>query len=197
MMGARERAGWLWNKVMPRRAGEAPQHQRPWERPGVAVSAAVLLWAGLIVVAFLIPMPGGLSRVSTPAPGLHPAAATREAPARVTAVTSPSEASRLRRQARGRGDGSRVKRSALHLASQPEDERSGPPRFRVVSGTLARNVAELRARALAGQGADAFVRMMSGNIAQLQYGAYRLRRNAQAEAWRLRAQGYTAVIVPW
>jgi hypothetical protein len=81
--------------------------------------------------------------------------------------------------------------------ARPDGERGRFPRFRVVSGTLARNVAELRARALAGEGADAFVRFMSGNIAQLQYGAYHSLRNAQAEAWRLRAQGYTAVIVPW
>jgi hypothetical protein len=67
----------------------------------------------------------------------------------------------------------------------------------VVSGTLAREIAELRARTLTEQGADAFVRLVSGNVAQLQYGAYRSWLNAEAEAWRLRAQGYTAVIIPW
>jgi hypothetical protein len=62
---------------------------------------------------------------------------------------------------------------------------------------LSREVAELRARTLAEQGVDAFVWLMSGRVAQLQYGAYRSWMNAEAEAWRLRAQGYTAVIVPW
>jgi hypothetical protein len=58
-------------------------------------------------------------------------------------------------------------------------------------------VAELRARTLADRGVDAFVRSIAGNLAQLQYGAYSSWRNAEAEAWRLRAEGYTAVIVPW
>jgi hypothetical protein len=67
----------------------------------------------------------------------------------------------------------------------------------VVSGLLSRDVAELRSRSLADIGIDAFVHMITGNVAQLQYGAYRSRETAEADAQRIRAQGYTAVVVRW
>lgn len=180
---------------------------RPWERPVVAISVGVLLWVGLILAAFLVPRDGGGPPVSTPNAGVPPDAGTREASRTQEPATGPMSAAeappasnvhRASSQATGRSrDASGVRRSARTPLAPPEAEESGVPRFRVVSGMLSRQVAELRARTLADQGADAFVWLMSGRVAQLQYGAYRSRMNAEAEAWRLRAQGYTAVIVPW
>jgi hypothetical protein len=82
--------------------------------------------------------------------------------------------------------------------SSGERPRQGDvlPRFRVVSGTLARDVAEHRSRVLAERGVDSFMLVISDNIAQLQYGAYRVRENAEADARRIRTQGYTATVVP-
>jgi hypothetical protein len=82
-------------------------------------------------------------------------------------------------------------------AAAREEADAGPPRFRVVSGLLSRDVAQLRSRSLAESGIDAFVHMIVGNVAQLQYGAYRSRETAEADAQRIRAQGYTAVVVRW
>ena len=62
---------------------------------------------------------------------------------------------------------------------------------------LARGVAQQRSQSLAEDGIDAFVHRIAGNVAQLQYGAYRSREIAEADAQRIRAQGYTAVVVRW
>jgi SPOR domain len=70
-------------------------------------------------------------------------------------------------------------------------------RFRVVSNMLARDVAELQARALAERGIDSSVRTAGGNLARLQYGAYQSREIAEADARRIRAQGYSATVVGW
>jgi hypothetical protein len=163
-----------------------PQARRLWEWPTAAIAAAVLVWAGLVLSAFFAPRNGG----APPAPAPHaPGPSSAEAPLpsflpdRVAIAPQEPElrpAPEARRTPRRPGRGS-----------------GDLPRFRVVSGTLARGVAELRARTLADRGVDAFVRSIAGNLAQLQYGAYSSRRNAEAEAWHLRAEGYTAVIVPW
>ncbi|HET9001823.1 MAG TPA: hypothetical protein VFP86_19425 [bacterium] len=178
----------------PRRGPDADR--RLWQRPGFAMTAATLLWVGLVLGAFFAPRNDGVSPPSSPTAALRPAAPTREAspspdlalvPPRASGSPQVSETLRtLPRTSARSGDLSHVRREAGDL-----------PRFRVVSGRLARSVAELRARTLADQGADAFVRLVTDNLAQLQYGAYRSRLNAEAEAWRLRSQGYTAMIVPW
>lgn len=185
----------------PRRGPKAAR--RLWEQPGFAIAAAALVWAGLVAGAFFAPWNGGGPSpstrtaavppvVRTPAPPPSPdrAATTHRArgfPPATEALRTPPAASR------GSGKLEQIRRPSSLLTA----EHAGFPRFRVVSGMLSRNVAELRARMLADQGADAFVWLMTGNLAQLQYGAYNSRMNAEAEAWRLRAQGYTAVIVPW
>jgi hypothetical protein len=178
----------------PRRVPDADR--RVWQRPGFAMTAATLLWVGLVVGALFAPRNGGVSPPPSPTAALAPAAPTREAspspdlafvPPRASGSPRVSEVLRtLRRTDARSGELPHVRREAGDL-----------PRFRVVSGRLARSVAELRARTLADQGADAFVRLVTGNFAQLQYGAYRSRLNAEAEAWRLRSEGYTAMIVPW
>ena len=174
---------------------------RVWQRPGFAIAAATLLWVGLVVGAFFAPRNGGVAPHPSPTAALPPAAPTREAspspnlamePPRASGSPPVSQAPRTLPRPGGRS-GEHARRSVPASTSESGDL----PRFRVVSGTLARDVAELRARTLADQGADAFVRLLTGNLAQLQYGAYRSWLNAEAEAWHLRAQGYTAMIVPW
>ncbi len=186
----------------PRRVPDADR--RPWQRPGFAMTAATLLWVGLVLGAFFAPRNDGVSPPpSPPIAALPPAAPPREAPPSSDLAPAPSRASesppvsealRTHPRTSGRsGDLQHVRRSE----PVPNPEAGDLPRFRVVSGRLARSVAELRARTLADQGADAFVRLVTDHLAQLQYGAYRSRLNAEAEAWRLRSQGYTAMIVPW
>ena len=179
--------------------------RRPWNRPGVAISAAVLLWAGLIVGAFFAP-PHRLAPLPSPYVAAPPAghehnasSPADRAPAAENAPVSPAASEALPATPRAHGGSGDLRRRLLQAqtSAHPETEPDGRPRFRVVSGTLARDIAELRARSLAEQGMDAFVRLMAGDLAQLQYGAYRSWMNAEADAWRLRAQGYTAVIIPW
>jgi hypothetical protein len=178
--------------------------RRLWQRPGFAIAAATLLWVGLVLGAFFGPRNGGVTLPRSPTAALPPAAPTHKAspspdlavqPESASGSARVSEALRTPPRPSGRsGDLQRVRRTVVPV---PTPESGDLPRFRVVSGTLARDVAELRARTLADQGADAFVRLLTGNLAQLQYGAYRSWLNAEAEAWHLRSQGYTAMIVPW
>jgi hypothetical protein len=182
----------------------APPARRLWEWPNAAIAAAVLLWAGLVLGVFFAPRNGGGPPSPTPnVPG--PSGAVSPLPSPLpdrVAIAPPGPESRrpasqalrtTRRAGRGSVDLPRVRKPVSVLEAEP----GNLPRFRVVSGTLARGVAELRARTLADSGVDAFVRSIAGNLAQLQYGAYSSRMNAEAEAWHLRAEGYTAVIVPW
>jgi hypothetical protein len=79
---------------------------------------------------------------------------------------------------------------------QPADQMAAV-RFRVVSEPLLRPVAAQRLRDLSGQGIPAFVRPGAGDLVQLQYGAYRDYQNAEADAERLRARGYAALLIPF
>jgi hypothetical protein len=180
-----------------------PQARRLWEWPSAAIAAAVLLWAGLVLGAFFASRNvGGPPAPAPTIPGPQAAETPLSFPFPDRVAIAPHgpesrpASAALRtppRAARGAGDLPRVRRPVSALDAEPSDL----PRFRVVSGTLARGVAELRARTLADRGVDAFVRLIAGNLAQLQYGAYRSWLNAEAEAWHLRAEGYTAEIVPW
>ncbi len=69
--------------------------------------------------------------------------------------------------------------------------------FRVVSEPLPRPVAAQRLKDLSGQGIPAFVRPDASDLVQLQYGAYRDYENAKADAERIRARGYAALLIPF
>lgn len=176
-----------------------------WERPGAAIAAAVLVWTGLIVGAFFAPRNSGVSPVPSRNAADLQSTGTYDAsppPDRAldarNALGLPRASAAPRAMPGGRGGSGDLRRRTPEATPQPVLQ--GPsdfPRFRVVSRPLARAVAELRAKMLAEEGADAFVRFLGDNLAQLQYGAYDSWLNAEAEAWRLRAQGYTALIIPW
>ncbi len=195
----------------PPASSRAPQAtRRPWDRPGVAICAAALLWAGLVLGAFVVTPNDGSSLLRPPRAvipaAVHTVPAAPFADRAVVPPPAPSSGRHLPTSARAP--------EALRPASRtparsgdverpwgseapPEAEPGGAPRFRVVSGTLARDVAALRSKILSEQGVDSFVRAMTGNRAQLQYGAYRSREIAEEDARRIRAQGYSAVVVRW
>lgn len=170
-----------------------------WKQSSAAIAAAAVVWVGLVVGAFFLPRFGGPARpprplATVPAGPSHTAATVpdrrdvqpqiprpvRDAPKPVSRVaTEPGAA------------------LAPRPRPSPEQERSELPKFRVVSSTLALNVAEHRSKILAEQGVDAFVQERTGRLGRLQYGAYRSRETAEEDAKHLRAQGYTAVVIPW
>ena len=77
---------------------------------------------------------------------------------------------------------------------QPGDQMAAV-RFRVVSEPVPRPVAAQRLKDLSGQGIPAFVRPDASDLVQLQYGAYRDYENAKADAERIRARGYAALLI--
>ncbi len=72
--------------------------------------------------------------------------------------------------------------------------REEPQRFRVVSDPLLRAVAERRAAVLAQQGFQSGVRILTGGLAQLDFGAFPSQEGAEAVAKRVRTLGYTAKV---
>ena len=172
-----------------------------WKRPRVAMGTAAVLWAGLALAAFLLP------HFRAPLSGLRDIAGAPSSTRHHTvAARGPLE---VRREARipaataevPRASRSTAKPGAVAIARRPATvvggEQRDIPRFRVVSGTLALNVAEHRSKVLAEQGVDAFVAERAGKLGRLQYGAYHFRAAAEEDARHFRAQGYTAVVIPW
>ncbi len=174
-----------------------------WKRSGAAIGAAAILWAGLVLGAFFLP------RFGSPVPGPQPIASLPAAVGPQDAFPPPGRddvrpqtqtplpvpaGPRSVPSVKGRpGAAAMVQRPRPSL----EREESDLPKFRVVSGTLALGVAEHRSRILAEQGVDSFVQERAGKLGRLQYGAYRSRETAEEEAKHFRAQGYTAVVIPW
>ncbi len=70
--------------------------------------------------------------------------------------------------------------------------REEPVRYRVVTDPLLREIAQRRAAALAQQDFRAGVRLLSGGLAQLDFGAFPSQEGADALAKRVRTIGYTA-----
>jgi hypothetical protein len=199
-------------------AGPAPSRDRPvvpprrdhraspdpiWKRSGAAIGAAAVLWAGLVLGAFFLPRGG------SPVLGPRPVASVPAAGHRQDAPPLP-RGEELRQQPPIALTRPEVPRSAPAVKGRPgaaaarqrprpspETEGNAPPKFRVVSGTLALGVAEHRSKVLAEQGVDSFVREKAGRLGRLQYGAYYFREIAEEDARHLRAQGYTAVVIPW
>jgi hypothetical protein len=190
-----------------------------WDHPGFTIAAAACLWAGLILSVVYLARYGatplsqspGVSQPVTSPPVTSPASPPLPLPnmrlderAARAAPAGPPPASRASTPSRAPAAAPAVRatppRRTTVASPAPPAERTPtapPPRFRVVSGMLAREVAELRSQSLADEGVDAFVHASTGNVAQLQYGAYRSREIAETDAQRIRAQGYTAVVVRW
>ncbi len=192
-------------RVMPAPPASSPAPlpwRRAWDRPGMAISAAAILWAGLVLGAYVVTHNDGSSGLPAPAPPL---------PAAVHIVpVPPRDRAAVLQRAPSRGPqrpASSQVTVVIRLAprtparsddiEKPEDLAEVLPRFRVVSGVLARDVAELRSKTLFEQGVDVFVRATADNLARIQYGAYRSKEIAEEDARRIRAQGYTAVVVHW
>ena len=196
--------------VSPPAPSRAPSPgRRAWDRPGMAISAAVILWAGLVLGAYVVTHNNGPSGLRAPVPPIPAAIHIVPVPPRDRAAVSQRAPSggpqrpassvvtvAIRVAPRAPAGSDDIERPS-GSAAQLEDLAEALPRFRVVSGVLARDVAELRSKTLFEQGVDAFVRATADNLAQIQYGAYRSKEFAEEDARRIRAQGYTAVVVRW
>jgi cell division septation protein DedD len=172
-----------------------------WKRSSAAIGAAAVLWAGLVPGGFFLP------RFGSPLPAPQPIASVPAAVRPQDAFPPPGSAE-VRPQTqiplpavprpvplvKGRPGA-----AAVVQRPRPSLEREGGdlPKFRVVSGTLSLVVAENRSRILAEQGVVAFVQQRAGKLGRLQYGAYRSREMAEEDARHIRAQGYTAVVIPY
>lgn len=172
-----------------------------WKRSSAAIGAAAVVWVGLVVGAFFLPRFGGPARppqpmTSVPAGPSHVAVTVPDRkdvqPQAQIPRSVPGAPQPVSRVATRPGAG-----VAQRPRPSPDREGSDLPKFRVVSGTLALDVAEHRSKILAEQGVDAFVHERAGKLGRLQYGAYRSRETAEEDARHLRAQGYTAVVIPW
>ncbi len=187
----------------------SPRHTRRaspdpfWKRSGPSIAAAAVLWASLVLVTFSLPrggrpVPAPRPVASVPAPGprqdLPPSPPRTEPRSQAQVAPAPAAVPHA-----GSALKERPRAASVLQRSRPSSERdrSNVPKFRVVSSTLALGVAEHRSRILAEQGVDSFVRQKAGNLGRLQYGAYRSKETAEEDARRFRAQGYTAVVIPW
>ena len=183
-----------------------------WKRSGAAIGAAAFLWAGLLLGAFLLPRSGNpvfgpRPVASVPAAG-HPQDAVSpprqgegrpemQAPLPSAVALHPAPAAEAKPAAPPGAAAPRAAAALPRLKPSPQAEGTALPKFRVVSGTIALDVAEHRSRILAEQGVDSFVRERAGKVGRLQYGAYRSREVAEEDARHFRAQGYTAVVIPY
>ena len=180
----------------PPTSSRAPQtNRRAWDRLGMAISAAAILWAGLVLGAYVVTRNDGSSLLRAPGPSIPAAVHTVPVPPRDRAAV-PQRAAALPPAPRTTAPSNDIERP-WGSAARFEGEPGVLPRFRVVSGILARDVAEQRSKTLFEQGVDAFVRAADDNLAQIQYGAYRSKEIAEEDARHIRVQGYTAVVVRW
>ena len=199
-------AGPARSRDLPGLQARGDRHASPdpfWKRSGPAIGAAVVLWAGLVLGAFFLPHGGQPARAprpiaSMPAPGhqqdASPSPRRADLRPRTQTALTPPAVPHADSAVKGRpGAAAALQRPK----ASPEREGSELPKFRVVSSTLALDIAEHRSRVLAEQGVDSFVREKDGKLGRLQYGAYRSRETAEEDARRFRAQGYTAVVIPW
>jgi hypothetical protein len=174
-----------------------------WTRSGPAIGGAVVLWASLVLGAFFLPRGGHPVLAPRPIASVPSAGQRHVAPppprgaeqrSRTQIALTPQAGPRSGPAVRGRPGAT----SVVHRRRpSPETEGSDPLKFRVVSSTLSLDVAEHRSMVLAEQGVDSFVREKAGKLGRLQYGAYRFREIAEEDARRFRAQGYTAVVIPY